>query len=928
MVEVEEKSSHGSELTRLGTVAFTFSRAPSFPSDTLILTNGRVKKFILQPGLFTRCSPWEWSPCALDTRRPCSALLELMRPALQRLLNRPSSIIVLETLLRPSSSPSSLPIVLRDNGTCPRCNRGDPHTKLRSILRQLHNRRNQTAKNSYPRPPSDAGSYARNAFAPRYQRRGIATSAALRTESKKLSYEELLLESDVGHEDNIGSRLVDLPEHREDFALWLQLLQFQQQNYQNSGILDIWRGMMIRCGDLELPVEGYLADEIWGIFARQGIEDKDFLQTLFRYAQRLWKEKGKRWPKLYSTIVGGILEERPRLAWHWHILLRDDHFQSPNDVRLLFPWKMSNPRADRTFKHIYNGVTSPKIYTDIIPRLCEENRFEEALRWHDVFLRKKDLPTLDQVMPLIQYLQRIGDTKRVDELTRTLTVAGVYLKSATMLQLGSDKVFTPQTMSVLFGQDHEHAPAAKSDEFCARLFATGSFGFGFVLIGLQVFGVKAVGPISVREIAIAAGTPEAIEDRFRQLKEANIDVGHSAFVRLVQKLARANDAVVLQDLLDSDQHPDVLEDWALQEKLLRKYHWRQDHRQVQKTMAVLTLDSDSEETVWNLRLRIALACRDRFDITKIIEGMMENRIVASHTSVAWMYWNILSWREKGERDSRRDPKFDSLGWLVSLWQAMLKSNIAEIRAYHWRDAIKRLGMAQRWDDLQALLLWLAAWYAPIEPETSHKSPVVPTQGRNLPVRVAPFDKRYEFKEMLHFGLQRAIVEWGFIHPYHPSLSPSIAATFPRPSSRGFFKFRSPNTFMPWTRGLVLLKALAPHGIPLDTTRIRNVCRKRLSYFFGTLHPQLITRPKHNWRVWARAQHRLRAQRTNQWSLQEFLTDAETVWPGLFTEFEVRGSKRDWKTALVNPKTSRFTRQKWRKRHARIIRERSGRSACK
>ena len=156
MVEVEEKSSHGSELTRLGTVAFTFSRAPSFPFDTLILTNRRVKKFILQPGLFTRCSPWEWSPCALDTRRPCSALLELMRPALQRLLNRPSSIIVLETLLRPSSSPSSLPIVLRDNGTCPRCNRGDPHTKLRSTLRQLHNRRNQTAKNSYPRPPSDA----------------------------------------------------------------------------------------------------------------------------------------------------------------------------------------------------------------------------------------------------------------------------------------------------------------------------------------------------------------------------------------------------------------------------------------------------------------------------------------------------------------------------------------------------------------------------------------------------------------------------------------------------------------------------------------------------------------------------------------------------------------------------------------------------
>jgi hypothetical protein len=751
-------------------------------------------------------------------------------------------------------------------------------------------------------------------FTPSYVQSGTHARITQYAKGKRLNYDELLFESDIGHEYDMGSRLVDLPENREDFELWTQLLQFQRDNNGKDGILDIWRGMMIRCRDLELPVTGPHADELWGIFIEFGVEDKDFLETVFRYAQWLWIEKGKRWPKLYSTIIRNLLEHQPKRkhVWNWHLMLRGDHLRSPNDIRLAFPWKSSDPGSERQFKYIYYDTPSPKIYSDIIPRLCKEGRFEEALRWHNVFLIKKDLPTVNQVMPLLQYLQSIGDKKNVDEMTRNLIAVGVTIDSEALSKLASNQALTPDTIRVVLGKDPELIPEDKTDEFCARLFATGSFSFGFVVVGLQMFGIKSIGPISVREIAISAGSPEAIEDRFRQMKDANIDVGQSPFVRLVQKLARVNDQDMLQALLESDQHPDVVANWKLQERFLRQYQVRQDWRNFKKTMAILTLDSDSDEVVWNLHLRTALRNANRSAVTKCVEFMQEKHITVTQKTVSWMYFTILAIRHKGKPEIRKDPTFDGLGYLTSLWQGMLQSNIAQIRAYHWRDVIKRLGMAGRWYDLQALLLWLASYYAPIEPTDNSalsniKLGEIVAIHQPILASPIPFDKRREFKELLHTPLQCAIIEWGFIHPYRTPRTRANLSTNHPSAPTGLSSFRAPNNLTTWTRGLVLLQTLSAHGITLSTPSVRRICRHRLRYFFGSLNPILMTKP----------QKARRLRRLNKSTLQNFLIDAETVWPGLFSEFKAETG--EWARKLVNPPQLGRTKYCWERKRV-LMRE--------
>src|SRR5699024_2293321 len=122
------------------------------------------------------------------------------------------------------------------------------------------------------------------------------------------------------------------------------------------------------------------------------------------------------------------------------------------------------------------------------------------------------------------------------------------------------------------------------DEFGARLFATAAFGFDTVLAGLAMFRIPVIGPLSLREMAIRSHGSRDIQEKLQRLQKAGISIGDSVYARLLRKLAVENRDILLADLLESDQHPDMLEDAGIQESLLVSNYMARDGRQYNLTL--------------------------------------------------------------------------------------------------------------------------------------------------------------------------------------------------------------------------------------------------------------------------------------------------------------------------------------------------------
>lgn len=154
-----------------------------------------------------------------------------------------------------------------------------------------------------------------------------------------LQPEKLEFESDIGHTNDIGTRLVDDPEHQEDFALWEELLRYRQRHYGDKGTLDIWEGLIVRLDGIRLPVDGDRADFFWESFIDVGLRREMFMRDLGAYALELWKTTGKRWNRLYRGVVAGFLERgMVQQAVTWHEKLLYLHLVHPDDiVQLLEP---------------------------------------------------------------------------------------------------------------------------------------------------------------------------------------------------------------------------------------------------------------------------------------------------------------------------------------------------------------------------------------------------------------------------------------------------------------------------------------------------------------------------------------------------------------------------------------------------------------
>ena len=844
-----------------------------------------------------------------------------MRPALLRLLKRPSAVSVLDFLI---CTPIGIE-QLDPKYKCFRC-----HTRKAG---QKWGGKRFEPESASESPVSDESASARpqRPFSFRvheidlaekgtkssagHSYKGPDTSVFTHGRSRSLEFqsERLEFESNIGHTKEIGSRLVDIPDHRHDFALWEELLRYRQRHYGDKGALAIWEGLTVRVDGVQLPVSGKRADFLWETFVDVGLKREVFMKELVAYAFELWKNTGKRWHKFHQKVVKGYLERgMVNQAVAWHAKIQHPHLNHPDDIlhfldpaisiatkqatKHLTVVKATSGRpispSVRAFMNICRSTDGHRIYRPVISSLLQAGLSKEVFAMHTLLTARHDHPpAIEDIQPLFEYAMDYAPSDVFQEIERYTN--GRFAESD-----GQSVVHTrepvPNTNDGTWGEEKPF-----KDEFGARLFATEAFNFDVILAGLRMFGVTAIGPQSLRELAVRAHGNHDLLDKIRLLQKSNIRMGDSVFSRLVCKLAAENRSIVLSDLLHTDQHPDVLEDVPMQESLLVSYYMARDWRQYQLTLAILTEVSADSGELLNIHFRKHVAADELTSALKVVDTMALRRRALTQDSIIFLIQKCLNLRKPGSRPQLRPGLHPSkkARFVFQILQRAVQSGFP-VEGNLWIDIIKYVGMANRWEYLRDFCLWLARHYYS-EAKSNDAVPwTVPSHQQVIKPTAVPVSYGHRMLQTIFSRqMQCAIVAWGF--------QKRISG---KPQTKAYNPFELPgDQLIPWVRGLVLLRELEQNGVQLSVGWIRRTCRHRLAILFG--------RP----RLSSRLINRM-LRRENPYGVHQVTHDMNRAWgdSSLFGGREQYDLER-----LVNPPSTKMSMRRTRQTVWRATRLRGG-----
>ena len=656
------------------------------------------------------------------------------------------------------------------------------------------------------------------------------------------SFQDIHYESDVTGPIQKGrSRLVDGPSHARDLPLWAELLEFRSRLEGASGVLKVWRGLRER--HVRLQTNGKLAERLWTPFIEAALHDDDVLEQIFEEVSRL-KELQWYWTPFYNTLIGSLLRSYPSRVLSWHSRCHHRRLNTHVNTAKLIEDAMTSTDSLRMFRTIYRSSEISDIYGSLVPALCGQDRFEEALDWHYFLVGESDKPYDASVAaPLKSFLVTAGYRQNVRKFECDLDRAQIVSARSSSTADGDESVtqVAPRLLNRLVGNGYGFRQRIMKDSFVARLFATPGLAKEVVIVALCAFGYRELGPLALREMAARCDSAADLMEQIYQLQGNGVKTKGSVYARLIHQLAQEKNEDVLKAVLDSDEHPDVYEDRLKQKTLLRSYidgnNWAQAH----KTLMVLTTSFRSRhEATWNYVLRAYMEARNWHGVEQMVDEMLTHGISVSPRSVRRSFFTLLSRRDPGKKPISFSNGLDELTFLTKLWLKIVRSG-GEIPAQAWNQLLIYYGMRNRLGELESLSIWLVNVYS----------------KRTASMR----NGRQALQLIFSPGLQEAIIAWGF-----KSMATHIPKTswqLRMPEINGHKQPRSLPMQQQWQRGLFLLKTLRECGVPLDDIHVRKTCRMRIKILFGPLRS-------------ASAENKLAAAK-NKISLGQMLNTMNEIW---------------------------------------------------
>ncbi|KAH7342196.1 hypothetical protein BKA65DRAFT_503625 [Rhexocercosporidium sp. MPI-PUGE-AT-0058] len=636
---------------------------------------------------------------------------------------------------------------------------------------------------------------------------------------ERLEFESNLALRPTGDQE----RLLDSTQGN-DMSLWAMLLGYRKRIYGTEGIRTFWTAAQER--NIQLPTTGHLADKLWHTFLALGFKEPDILESIYEYAKRNKHQHGLYWSRLYPQIVGHYLRNHEGgLALKWHDRLGKLHQPGPRTFAEMCRGVVSKGGDLGTLRQIYNSQTHRKIYAKIIPLLCQKEQYKLALQWHSFLCKRGDIPYSAKVAEsLVQYLATY-DPPSARNVTQDLLKAGASFASSLSQKLEENTKISREMMNIIHGETMQIPVKKYNDELGARWFATTWVSLDVAINAVHALGVQEIGPLSLQAIALRDLDPEAIVSRIEQLKDLNISIGSSLFSRAVEKFAREGKLDLLDGLLTSDQHPDELQNFELQEALLASYAHGADWTQYRRTLEIRLVASMSPEIEKrNLELRMVVSTSDTSVALRGLEDMLIDGIPVKGATISLLLKHTLGPRRMGQRPiSLRNGLNGKNGLIRSI--AMLKAIMKSGTYVHpnlWHEIIRRTGMLGHMSSLRNLCSWLATCYGP----QNHYNTVPWLQRYRVPADLPTSHGLHPLCVLFPPRLQKSIVEWGFIasKPQHSHCTrPSHILATP-----DAVKKRS----SAMTSGIYILKKLNSLGVHIDRRSVRKAIFDRLIMYYG------------------------------------------------------------------------------------------------
>lgn len=852
---------------------------------------------------FHRAFSWLFvCSCFSDGRRRLPSFpVQSMRPALLRLLKRPSAVSILDTLAATSIGIEQLEFDytrIRGHSQCLRHNSTSNDTSARPSERKLWpRRRTTTEKRPTAFPIHEIETQTKpNAIPPDQEPSNNPEPENIKTfdtpnpaKTLRLHPDRLEFESNIGHTHDIGTRLVDQPQHSSDFELWEELLRHRQRHYGDQGTQDIWEGLTVRVQGLQLPVTGDRANFLWKNFVDLGLKREIYLSDIVRYAIDLYQREGISWPYLYESVVGGLLDRgKTRQATALHRWLQKSGIAKPNDlarvvksafhptclpnstdsVNLVAAQRRTVTLGLKAFKEMCRITPGHRIYGPVISALMQHGYGENALRMHNFLVKHDDHPgTADEMLELMEYVKRYGSSEEFDAIRD-------YAKERDLDNPHNDPSLVDQPASKT---SKGKIPGKRyNDDIGAKLISTPPFNLEWVIGALKMLGVSAIGPRTVREVTIRANGSKDILDRINLIRESGITIEDSIFPRLVEKLARQNRDILLSDLLHSDQHPDVLADAKIQETFLGSHYMTQDWRQYNLAQAVLAELYPSSPGLWDIHFRKHIAVGEYEAASQVVDEVAINGQKLSEESVDFLAEKVLTARQvtKAPSPGSQLSAKDEVMYVFRVLQRVVPAG-SYVSAAFWVELLKRLGMNDSWAELYDVCHWLVRQYS-FSPgaKPSLVSSKLQPAGRDGRILNQIFTER----------MQTAIVTWGF----RPRIEEHVVG-----SEKHVYKHPVTGTnHILWVRGIVLLRELRDAGLQVNAGWVRQATRHRLAVLFSQYTPS------------ARPVNRT-LRRLCPFTLQEVVADVNLAWgQSLFDGTE--HSRPQW---LVNPSRTQSSRRR-------------------
>lgn len=648
------------------------------------------------------------------------------------------------------------------------------------------------------------------------------------------TFEQYQYESNLGAPAFQGPRLVDDPTQTQNWHLWLELIIFRKRHHGDEGTMLIYKEILRR--GLRLPTLGTVANQLWDLLIRAGIYYFGFLDKIVTYAIGLKRSTTRSWPGIYYGIVSVALKKSPGSAYSWHLKLRNDFPPSLEDYKRIF--KLSLDWGSSThFRGLYKVNPLIGMYRTVIWHLCQLQMYDEALKWHDLLCDARDFPArLTDIKPLLDHLAYIGDGSRLEIIVRTLTEAKVGVSKVVETFIRKDAAISREILNRQLGKVHGVGLKHLSDSFCARLFATQLFSVDTIISGLQIMAAEAIGPLSLREIAIRDNCdPGVICHHTDGLKNSGISLDTSVFCTLVRSLAVENKRVLLKSIVNCDLHPDAFADFDLQERLLAQYYEENDLVKIERTLAILTTRC-SVKDLQMVRFNLVFRCQVTLGRPKKVLAMLEHfkkmgipltTRSSGHLRVRW-----LSRRQVGRAAGRGADETLELAIIIKAMQMTMQSGRIVPRIA-WREVLRRLGMAGRLTEFENLALWLVDWYSSPAAKAAlskwihlfgHNDPALMKSLMSPEKSVPTRDLQRFLSTLFTTSAWHAIVAWGF---QHKMKSRSSIRRVKRAS------MVEDHSQIQWTWGLHLLYKLRKRGVFIPKSEVGRICRHRLNTLFGT-----------------------------------------------------------------------------------------------